>query len=64
MIIDYENVQSNNTACIQNGLKQGQITITMKDGKSHTIDLSQKLEKNVWVILSTADNTKILVEMK
>lgn len=28
-----------------NGLKQGQITITMKDGKSHTIDLSQKLEK-------------------
>ncbi|API78452.1 superantigen-like protein SSL1 [Staphylococcus argenteus] len=28
-----------------NGLKQGQITITMKDGKSHTIDLSKKLEK-------------------
>lgn len=28
-----------------NGLKQGRITITMKDGKSHTIDLSQKLEK-------------------
>ena len=41
-----------------NGLKQGQITITMKDGKSHTIDLSQKLEKNVWVILSTADKYK------
>ncbi|SGX42951.1 superantigen-like protein SSL1 [Staphylococcus argenteus] len=28
-----------------NGLKQGQITITMKNGKSHTIDLSKKLEK-------------------
>ena len=41
-----------------NGLKQGQITITMKDGKSHTIDLSQNLKKNVWVILSTADKYK------
>lgn len=28
-----------------NGLKQGQITITMNDGTTHTIDLSQKLEK-------------------
>ena len=27
------------------GLKQGQITITMNDGTTHTIDLSQKLEK-------------------
>ncbi len=28
-----------------NGLKRGQITITMNDGTTHTIDLSQKLEK-------------------
>lgn len=48
-----------------NGLKQGQITITMKDGKSHTIDLSQKLEKER--IGDSIDGTKIdriLVEIK
>ncbi|HHZ6938064.1 TPA: superantigen-like protein SSL1 [Staphylococcus aureus] len=48
-----------------NGLKQGQITITMKDGKSHTIDLSQKLEKER--MGDSIDGTqiqKILVEMK
>ncbi|CCE58225.1 TPA: superantigen-like protein [Staphylococcus argenteus] len=28
-----------------NGLKQGQITITMNDGTTHKIDLSKKLEK-------------------
>lgn len=41
-----------------NGLKQGQITITMNDGTTHTIDLSQKLEKNVWASLSMADKYK------
>ncbi len=40
-----------------NGLKQGQITITMKDGKSHTIDLSQKLEKER--MGDSIDGTKI-----
>ncbi|HDF1261156.1 TPA: superantigen-like protein SSL1 [Staphylococcus aureus] len=48
-----------------NGLKQGQITITMKDGKSHTIDLSQKLEKER--MGDSIDGTKIdriLVEIK
>ncbi|UXV48008.1 superantigen-like protein SSL1 [Staphylococcus aureus] len=48
-----------------NGLKQGQITITMKDGKSHTIDLSQKLEKER--MGESIDGTKIdkiLVEIK
>ncbi|HBC4295138.1 superantigen-like protein SSL1 [Staphylococcus aureus] len=48
-----------------NGLKQGRITITMKDGKSHTIDLSQKLEKER--MGESIDGTKIdkiLVEMK
>ncbi|HDF5822753.1 TPA: superantigen-like protein SSL1 [Staphylococcus aureus] len=48
-----------------NGLKQGQITITMKDGKSHTIDLNQKLEKER--MGDSIDGTKIdriLVEIK
>lgn len=48
-----------------NGFKQGQITITMKDGKSHTIDLSQKLEKER--MGDSIDGTKIdriLVEIK
>ncbi|HDF1214410.1 TPA: superantigen-like protein SSL1 [Staphylococcus aureus] len=48
-----------------NGLKQGQITITMKDGKSHTIDLSQRLEKER--MGDSIDGTKIdriLVEIK
>ncbi|CAJ1320111.1 superantigen-like protein SSL1 [Staphylococcus aureus] len=48
-----------------NGLKQDQITITMKDGKSHTIDLSQKLEKER--MGDSIDGTKIdriLVEIK
>lgn len=48
-----------------NGLKQGQITITMKYGKSHTIDLSQKLEKER--MGDSIDGTKIdriLVEIK
>ncbi|WP_406894182.1 superantigen-like protein SSL1 [Staphylococcus aureus] len=48
-----------------NGLKQGQITITMKGGKSHTIDLSQKLEKER--MGDSIDGTKIdriLVEIK
>lgn len=48
-----------------NGLKQGQITITMKDGKSHTIDSSQKLEKER--MGDSIDGTKIdriLVEIK
>ncbi|WP_113604525.1 superantigen-like protein SSL1 [Staphylococcus aureus] len=48
-----------------NGLKQGQITITMKDGKPHTIDLSQKLEKER--MGDSIDGTKIdriLVEIK
>ncbi|HAR5095350.1 TPA: superantigen-like protein SSL1 [Staphylococcus aureus] len=48
-----------------NGLKQGQITITMKDGKSHTIDLSQKLEKErMGDSIDGRQTQKILVEMK
>ena len=48
-----------------NGLKQGQITITMKDGKSHTIDLSQKLEKErMGDSIDGRPIQKILVEMK
>ncbi|HEH0627305.1 TPA: superantigen-like protein SSL1 [Staphylococcus aureus] len=48
-----------------NGLKQGQITITMKDGKSHTIDLSQKLEKErMGDYIDGRQIQKILVEMK
>ncbi|HAR5108962.1 TPA: superantigen-like protein SSL1 [Staphylococcus aureus] len=48
-----------------NGLKQGQITITMNDGTTHTIDLSQKLEKER--MGESTDGTKInkiLVEIK
>ncbi|HDA2035022.1 TPA: superantigen-like protein SSL1 [Staphylococcus aureus] len=48
-----------------NGLKQDQITITMKDGKSHTIDLSQKLEKErMGDSIDGRQIQKILVEMK
>ncbi|HCY1800201.1 TPA: superantigen-like protein SSL1 [Staphylococcus aureus] len=48
-----------------NGLKQGQIIITMKDGKSHTIDLSQKLEKErMGDSIDGRQIQKILVEMK
>ncbi|HCY8319334.1 TPA: superantigen-like protein SSL1 [Staphylococcus aureus] len=48
-----------------NGLKQGQITITMKDGKSHTIDLSQKLEKErMGESIDGKEIQKILVEIK
>ncbi|HEE1516947.1 TPA: superantigen-like protein SSL1 [Staphylococcus aureus] len=48
-----------------NGLKQGQITITMKDGKSHTIDLSQKLEKErMGDSIDGRQIQKILLEMK
>ncbi|AWE64168.1 superantigen-like protein SSL1 [Staphylococcus aureus] len=48
-----------------NGLKQGQITITMKNGKSHTIDLSQKLEKErMGDSIDGRQIQKILVEMK
>ncbi|HDF0609826.1 TPA: superantigen-like protein SSL1 [Staphylococcus aureus] len=48
-----------------NGLKQGQITITMKDGKSNTIDLSQKLEKErMGDSIDGRQIQKILVEMK
>ncbi|HFJ4821234.1 TPA: superantigen-like protein SSL1 [Staphylococcus aureus] len=48
-----------------NGLKQGQITITMKDGKSHTIDLSQKLEKErMGDSIDGRQIQRILVEMK
>ncbi|HBC4175193.1 TPA: superantigen-like protein SSL1 [Staphylococcus aureus] len=48
-----------------NGLKQGQIIITMKDGKSHTIDLSQKLEKErMGESIDGRQIQKILVEMK
>ncbi|HBI8785310.1 TPA: superantigen-like protein SSL1 [Staphylococcus aureus] len=48
-----------------NGLKQGQITITMKDGKSYTIDLSQKLEKErMGDSIDGRQIQKILVEMK
>ncbi|CAC6529150.1 exotoxin [Staphylococcus aureus] len=52
-------------ALYSNGLKQGQITITMKDGKSHTIDLSQKLEKErMGDSIDGRQIQKILVEMK
>lgn len=48
-----------------NGLKQGQITITMKDGKSHTIDLSKKLEKErMGDSIDGTNIQKILVEIK
>lgn len=48
-----------------NGLKQGKITITMKDGKSHTIDLSQKLEKErMGDSIDGRQIQKILVEIK
>ncbi|HDJ2888279.1 TPA: superantigen-like protein SSL1 [Staphylococcus aureus] len=48
-----------------NGLKQGQITITMKDGKSHTIDLSQKLEKErMGESIDGRQIQKILVQIK
>ncbi|HEB2281142.1 TPA: superantigen-like protein SSL1 [Staphylococcus aureus] len=48
-----------------NGLKQGQITITMNDGKSHTIDLSQKLEKErMGDSIDGRQIQKILVEIK
>ncbi|MGO5770207.1 superantigen-like protein SSL1 [Staphylococcus aureus] len=48
-----------------NGLKQGQITITMKDGKSHTIDLSQKLEKErMGDSIDGTNIDRILVEIK
>ncbi|HDE0254115.1 TPA: superantigen-like protein SSL1 [Staphylococcus aureus] len=48
-----------------NGLKQGQITITMNDGKSHTIDLSQKLEKErMGESIDGRQIQKILVEIK
>ncbi|MCE4974344.1 superantigen-like protein SSL1 [Staphylococcus aureus] len=47
-----------------NGLKQGRITITMKDGKSHTIDLSQKLEKErMGESIDGRQIQKILVEI-
>ncbi|HCD1987673.1 TPA: superantigen-like protein SSL1 [Staphylococcus aureus] len=48
-----------------NGLKQGQITITMNDGTTHTIDLSQKLEKErMGDSIDGKQIQKILVEMK
>lgn len=48
-----------------NGLKQGQITITMNDGTTHTIDLSQKLEKErMGESIDGKQIQKILVEMK
>ncbi|HDD6804621.1 TPA: superantigen-like protein SSL1 [Staphylococcus aureus] len=48
-----------------NGLKQGQITITMNDGTTHTIDLSQKLEKErMGESIDGRQTQKILVEMK
>ncbi|HDG8500787.1 TPA: superantigen-like protein SSL1 [Staphylococcus aureus] len=48
-----------------NGLKQGQITITMNDGKSHTINLSQKLEKErMGDSIDGRQIQKILVEIK
>lgn len=48
-----------------NGHKHGQITITMKDGKSHTIDLSQKLEKErMGESIDGRQIQKILVEIK
>ncbi|HDJ3126004.1 TPA: superantigen-like protein SSL1 [Staphylococcus aureus] len=48
-----------------NGIKQGQITITMNDGTTHTIDLSQKLEKErMGESIDGRQIQKILVEMK
>lgn len=48
-----------------NGLKQGQITITMNDDTTHTIDLSQKLEKErMGESIDGRQIQKILVEMK
>ena len=48
-----------------NGLKQGQITITMNDGTTHTIDLSQKLEKErMGESIDGTKINKILVEIK
>lgn len=48
-----------------NGLKQGQITITMNDSTTHTIDLSQKLEKErMGESIDGRQIQKILVEMK
>ncbi|HCZ0299005.1 TPA: superantigen-like protein SSL1 [Staphylococcus aureus] len=48
-----------------NGLKQGQITITMNDGTTHTIDLSQKLEKErIGESIDGREIQKILVEIK
>ncbi|HDH4102495.1 TPA: superantigen-like protein SSL1 [Staphylococcus aureus] len=48
-----------------NALKQGQITITMNDGTTHTIDLSQKLEKErMGESIDGTKINKILVEMK
>ncbi|CDR51045.1 superantigen-like protein SSL1 [Staphylococcus schweitzeri] len=48
-----------------NGHKHGKITITMKDGKSHTIDLSQKLEKErMGESIDGRQIQKILVEIK
>ncbi|WFO05716.1 superantigen-like protein SSL1 [Staphylococcus aureus] len=48
-----------------NGLKQGQITITMNDGTTHTIDLSQKLEKErMGDSIDGRQIQKILVEIK
>ncbi|MBU6129846.1 superantigen-like protein SSL1 [Staphylococcus aureus] len=48
-----------------NGLKQGRITITMNDGTTHTIDLSQKLEKErMGESIDGTKINKILVEMK
>ncbi|WRN71459.1 superantigen-like protein SSL1 [Staphylococcus aureus] len=47
------------------GLKQGRITITMNDGTTHTIDLSQKLEKErMGESIDGRQIQKILVEMK
>ncbi|HDD7608090.1 TPA: superantigen-like protein SSL1 [Staphylococcus aureus] len=47
------------------GLKQGQITITMNDDTTHTIDLSQKLEKErMGQSVDGKQIQKILVEMK
>ncbi|HDJ2898573.1 TPA: superantigen-like protein SSL1 [Staphylococcus aureus] len=48
-----------------NGIKQGQITITMNDGTTHTIDLSQKLEKErMGESIDGRQIQKILVEIK
>ncbi|HCX3749252.1 TPA: superantigen-like protein SSL1 [Staphylococcus aureus] len=55
----------NQSGLYSNGLKQGQITITMNDGTTHTIDLSQKLEKErMGESIDGRQIQKILVEMK